>query len=165
VLEAPDMMTRIHAAGGRSASGWDRAGVVASIACAVHCTLLPIVVAMLPIVGLRHLLSERFEWTMIAATAVIGMAGHTRAYSRNHRHLAPALIFAGGLALVVGVRLFLEAHRLAPWAFGLGGGLAAASHWANLRLCGCCDTALENGMDAVQPSAVGSRIELPPSVE
>jgi hypothetical protein len=61
-----------------------------------------------------------------------------RAYLRDHRHVAPGLIFAAGFSLVLCARLFLEQHLLGPCAVGLDGALAAASHWANVRMCRCC---------------------------
>ena len=54
---------------------------------------------------------------------------HLRAFARDHRHLAPASIFAAGFSLVLGARLLIEEHRLGPYAVGLGGILAAVSHY------------------------------------
>jgi hypothetical protein len=119
-------------------NGWDRAGMLVSGACAVHCTLLPLLIAAMPVLGMGPLLDERVEWGFIAAAALVGATAHLRAYWRDHRHVAPGLIFAAGFSLVLCARLFLEPHRLGPYAVGLGGCLAAASHWANLRLCRCC---------------------------
>ena|SRR5258708_28245632 len=117
---------------------WDRAGVLVSGACAVHCTLLPLLMAMVPVLGLGRLLDERVEWFFIVSTGLVGVTAHLRAYWRDHRHIAPGLIFVAGFSFVLGERLFLESSRLGPFAVGLGGVLAAASHWANLRLCRCC---------------------------
>jgi hypothetical protein len=117
---------------------WDRAGMLVSGACAVHCTLLPLLMAAVPMVGFGRLLDERVEWLFIVTTGLIGVTAHLRAYWRDHRHVAPALIFAAGFSFVLGARLFLESHRLGPYAVCAGGLLAAASHWANLRLCRCC---------------------------
>jgi len=117
---------------------WDRTGMIASAACAVHCTLLPLVAAAAPILGLSALVDERVEWTLVAATAIVGLVGHGRAYWRDHHHVAPGLIFAIGLSLVLSGRLLVRSPWLEPIALGFGGALAAASHYANLRLCRCC---------------------------
>jgi hypothetical protein len=117
---------------------WDRAGVLVSGACAVHCALLPLVVAAVPVLGLGRMLDERVEWAFIAATALVGATAHLRAYWCDHRHVAPTLIFASGFSLVLCARLVLEGHHLEPYAVGIGGVLTAASHWANRRLCRCC---------------------------
>jgi hypothetical protein len=117
---------------------WDRAGIFVSGACAVHCTLLPLLIAALPVLGIGRLLDERVEWGFIAATALVGATAHVRAYWCDHRHVAPGFIFATGFSFVLSARLFLESHQLGSYAVGLGGCLAAASHWANLRMCRCC---------------------------
>jgi hypothetical protein len=109
-----------------------------SSACAIHCALLPLLIATVPILGLGHLLDERVEWALIAATAFVGATAHLRAYWRNHRHVAPGLIFATGFSFVLGARLFLESHQLSPYVVVLGGALATTSHWTNLRMCRCC---------------------------
>jgi hypothetical protein len=117
---------------------WDRAGILVSGACALHCTLLPLLLAAVPALGVGRLLDDRVEWGFIVTTALVGAIAHLRAYVRDHRHVAPGLIFAAGFSLVLCARLFLEARWLGPYTVGLGGILAAASHYANLRLCQCC---------------------------
>jgi hypothetical protein len=120
-------------------NAWDRAGVLVSSACALHCTVLPLAVAAMPLLGAGGLLDERVEWAFIVSTALVGTMAHVTAYLRDHRHVAPGLIFAAGFSLVPCARLLLEDHRLGPYAVGLGGILAAASHFANRQLCRCCD--------------------------
>jgi MerC mercury resistance protein len=117
---------------------WDRVGMLVSGACAVHCTLLPLLMAAVPVLGLGRLLDERVEWFFIITTGLVGVSAHLRAYSRDHHHVVPGLIFLAGFSFVLVARLFLESHWLGPFAVGIGGLLAAASHWANLRLCRCC---------------------------
>jgi hypothetical protein len=119
-------------------SRWDRAGMLVSGACAVHCTLLPLLIAAVPVLGLGRLLDERVEWALIVTTAVVGTTAHVRAYWRNHRHAGPGLIFVAGFAFVLCARIVFESHRLGPVVVALGGLLAAASHWANVRMCRCC---------------------------
>jgi hypothetical protein len=117
---------------------WDCAGMVLSTACAVHCAVLPLVAGLLPLIGLERLGDARLEWSLLTAAIVIGVVGHTRSYRHNHRHAGPALVFACGMFVVLGARLVLGESHIGLWALGLGGALAAASHWANVRLCACC---------------------------
>jgi hypothetical protein len=121
-------------------SRWDRVGMLVSGACAVHCTLLPLLIIAVPVLGLGRLLDDRVEWAFVVTTAFVGATAHARAYLRDHRHVAPGLIFATGFSLVLCARLFLEEHQLGPYTVGVGGILAAASHYANLRMCRCCGT-------------------------
>jgi hypothetical protein len=117
---------------------WDRAGMLVSGACAVHCVLMPLLIGVVPVLGVTHLRDDRVEWTLIGAAAVLGIVGHLRAYHRNHLHVAPGVIFVVGFALIALGRAFLNSQVLEPLALGLGGVLAAASHYANLRMCRCC---------------------------
>jgi hypothetical protein len=131
----PRMATDAHVA---SLNRWDRAGMLVSGACAVHCALLPLLMAAVPVLGLGRLLDERVEGFLMITTGLVGATAHLRAYWRDHRHVMPGLIFAAGCSFVLGARLFLETRRLGPYAACAGGLLAAASHWANRRLCRCC---------------------------
>ena len=128
-----------------NASRWDRAGMAVSTACAIHCAVLPFVSALLPIVGLRHFADERIEWLVVAATAGIGVVGHWSAYVRHHQHAGPALLFVLGLATIIGARVMVGDTFIEPAALAIGGSMAAAAHWANIRLCRrCCSPASES---------------------
>jgi hypothetical protein len=130
-LQMPVVFTR--------SARWDRAGVVVSAACAVHCTLLPLVAGLLPIFGLQHFADERIELALIAITTLIGVVGHTRAYRLHHQHVGPGLLFVVGLAMIVITRMNHIETVIEPMALGCGGAFAAAAHWMNLRLCRCCN--------------------------
>jgi hypothetical protein len=91
-----------------------------------------------PVLGLGRLLDDRVEWAFIVTTAFVGATAHVRAYMRDHPHVAPGLIFATGFSLVLCARLFLEDRQLGPHTVGIGGILAAASHYANLLMSRCC---------------------------
>ncbi len=118
--------------------GWDRAGIVVSTACAVHCAVLPFLAALLPVLGLHHFTEEWVEWLGIGVLAAIGVVGHASAYVRYHRHAGPAMIFVAGLTLIVVTRLTLGDTLMEPAALAVGGLMGAAAHWANIRLCRCC---------------------------
>ncbi len=124
---------------------WDRAGIVISLACAVHCVALPVLAGLLPFLGLRHFVDERLEWTFVATTAIIGVVSHTRAYRRHHRHLGPGVLFAGGVLLIVGVRLLHLEGLADPAAAAVGGAFAITAHALNLRWCRCCRSCARDG--------------------
>jgi hypothetical protein len=142
VIESADASEALARAG-----RWDRAGVIVSAACAVHCTVLPFVAGLLPVLGLHHFADERLEWSIVAITAAIGVVGHTRAYVRHHGHAGPGLLFLVGIGTVVVIRLSRTEGVLEPIALGFGGLLAAAAHWANLRLCRCCGECATSASD------------------
>lgn len=86
----------------------DAVGTTVSLACAVHCLALPLVVGLLPALGLAHLLDERIEWAFVATTAIIGVASLGPAAWRTRARAGwwtgPAC-FAAGFVLLLGTRL------------------------------------------------------------
>ncbi|HEX3933388.1 MAG TPA: MerC domain-containing protein, partial [Puia sp.] len=50
----------------------DALGVTTSILCAIHCAILPLVMASLPILGINILHNSFFEYGMIALAFAIG---------------------------------------------------------------------------------------------
>ena len=41
---------------------WDALGIVTSIACAIHCALLPVLMSTLPVFGINIIDNVFFEW-------------------------------------------------------------------------------------------------------
>ena len=90
-------------------TGWsDWLGMVASIACAIHCAVMPFVIASLPALGLSFLADEAFHKWMALICFGIALAAFIPGW-RKHRRLLPAAIGMIGLTLISGA------------AFGLAG--------------------------------------------
>ena len=113
----------------------DRFGATASFLCAVHCALLPLVIAVLPALGLSFLANHRFERGFIAFASVLAATTLIVGFRRHHRFrafwfLAPgiALLFAG---IVVD---FEENATLHAILVSIGGTLVTLAHLTNLRL-------------------------------
>lgn len=111
----------------------ERAGMIASFACAVHCALTPFVIGVVPLLGMRFLVDERTEWILIGISVVIGVSTLLPAYIRRHRRARPLVIFATGLCLILMGHLGLAAIEI-PMAVA-GGLLVAASQMLNRRFC------------------------------
>ena len=54
---------------------WDALGISASLACAIHCALLPLLLSSLPVFGVNILHNLKFEIIMILMALVIGLMG------------------------------------------------------------------------------------------
>src|ERR1700682_4937848 len=78
----------------------DRAGMSASLACAVHCAVLPLLFAALPAIGLAWLDSAWLDWTMVVLAAVIALRAHCGGFT-VHRRCLPAGVAVAGLLVVV----------------------------------------------------------------
>lgn len=97
-----------------SRGGWaDWAGMVASIGCAIHCAVMPLVLAYLPTLGLDWLAREGFHRWMAVICFGLAAAAFVPGW-RKHRSFVPAVW--GGLGLLA----------LTTAAFGLGDGCCAS---------------------------------------
>jgi hypothetical protein len=113
----------------------DRIGATASLLCAVHCALLPFVLALLPLIGLEFLAGDTFERVFVACAAVLASASIFGAY-RHHRRPHALVIMLPGIALLLfGVAVNVDVHvALHTVAVVSGGVLVASAHVANLVL-------------------------------
>lgn len=121
------------------AMDWDTAGAAASFACAVHCALLPIVVTLLPLVGLGFLANAATEWVLVALSAALGIGSLCLGF-REHRSRRAFAVLATGLALLILGR-WAEANAtgwIGVAVVVVGGCTVAASHIVNRRLCRAC---------------------------
>jgi hypothetical protein len=117
----------------------DRFGIIASCACAVHCAVVPILLGVLPLVGVAVLGDERVELTMLGVAICIGIASLLPAFLRHHRRRLPLLTFTIGLALVFIAHLAVEETGLTHTAFVVTGGFVmSAAHFLNRRFCQTC---------------------------
>ncbi|GAB3039662.1 MULTISPECIES: MerC domain-containing protein [Oleiagrimonas] len=120
--------------------GWwlvaDRLGATASFLCAVHCALLPFVIALLPLVGLEFLADHAFERGFVLFAAALATTTLVTG-NRKHRQRLPMVLAVPGLILLVlGVTVVdLSAHTtLHSIMVTCGGLLVASAHVVNLRL-------------------------------
>jgi MerC mercury resistance protein len=117
----------------------DRLGAAASLVCAVHCAAMPLLVGLLPFVGLSFLVKEQTEWALIGLSLGIGSLSLPPSYARKHRQWRPLLLFAFGAILILAVRLSEEeGSRLETPAMVIGALSIACAHLVNRRLCRSC---------------------------
>ena len=110
----------------------DALGVTASILCAIHCAVLPLAVASLPILGINILNNAFFEYGMIALAFVIGTAALWHGFRRHHHRFGPWLLFTGGMGFLIAKELWPNYEPgLLPFAVLL----IVGAHWLNYRWC------------------------------
>ncbi len=110
-------------------------GFAASFLCAVHCALLPLVLALLPAFGLKAGGWIDIDQAFVVFATLLGATTLTLGYRRHRAFHAWALLLPG-LALVwAGAFTALHTHSLLHAAVMTTGGLLlAAAHLLNLRL-------------------------------
>src|SRR6266699_1700600 len=77
---------------------WDIMGIATSLACAVHCAVLPIVLSSLSVFGINIIHNLFFEWGMIALAFFVGGYSLFHGYIRHHHSTLPLLIFSTGFS-------------------------------------------------------------------
>src|ERR1700712_5568943 len=87
---------------------WDGLGIATSLACAIHCAILPLLLTSLPLFGVNIIHNMFFEWSMISIAFVVGSYSLFHGYIKHHRSLIPVLIFATGFVFLVTKQFFHE---------------------------------------------------------
>lgn len=122
----------------RHAAVLDRIGATGSLLCAVHCAILPLLLALAPAIGIG-LANHDFEVGFVAFAILLALTSLLFGY-RRHRHVHALALLVPGIALLAmgvvieGARGMAVAHAV---TMASGGGLVAAAHLLNLRLARC----------------------------
>ena len=108
----------------------DQLGMVASLACAVHCAALPLVATVLPLIGMEFLANPAVEMAMICLSAVIGFWSLTGSYSL-HKKVVPLLVLLAGFFVIASGHFLFETVEavMVP----LGGFTIASAHYLNWK--------------------------------
>jgi hypothetical protein len=110
---------------------WDALGITTSILCAIHCAILPLVVASLPVLGVNIVHNAPFEYGMIGLAFVVGTWALAHGFRRHHRRYTPWLLFTGGMFFLIAKQLWhTYEFRLLPFAVIL----IIVAHILNYRL-------------------------------
>lgn len=113
----------------------DQLGMTASFACAIHCALLPMVVSILPLMGLEFLANTWVEVGMICLSLVLGAWSLISTYPRHQNRVPLLVLFIGFLLIAAGHFLF---ESLEAVVVPLGGFTIAGAHYINWKLNRVC---------------------------
>ncbi len=116
----------------KSGFNWDALGIATSVACAIHCAILPLVLSSLPLFGMNIIDNVGFEYFMIALAFVIGSYSLWHGFRKHHHSLMPLLIFSGGIILLIAKQLWHDYER---WLLPFAVILIIAAHLRNYRAC------------------------------
>ena len=135
-------MSDAHAALPKASAGaseWiDRTGIALSLACGVHCALVPLVIGAAALLPIKWLLSESTELWLLVGSVAIALSSLLSSYWLKHRHKRCLVFLVPGLA-VLGLVLFGSINeQLEPWIVVGGTFSIAVGHLVNIRLCRQC---------------------------
>jgi hypothetical protein len=111
---------------------WDKLGIGASLACAIHCALLPLFLTSLPLFGINIIHNLTFEIGMILLALCIGSYSLYHGYKKHHHSLLPLALFFSGFIFLVLKQFFAEYHT---WLLIPGVVLIITAHLINYKSC------------------------------
>jgi hypothetical protein len=111
---------------------WDAWGIGATLACAIHCALLPLFFSSLPMLGINIIHNRLVEYIMLVIALAIGSYSLSHSKRKHHHSWMPFALFLAGVSLLI-IRLTFsmgEIYLLIPAV-----GCIIGAHWQNYRLC------------------------------
>jgi Na+-driven multidrug efflux pump len=111
---------------------WDALGITASVACAIHCALLPLFFTSLPIFGINVIENTFFEIVMVFLAFVIGVYSLYHGFRKHHHSLVPLIVFAVGFLFLI-LKLFFVQYE--NWLLLPGVAGIIFAHIINYKSC------------------------------
>ena len=122
-----------------------KVGMWASIICAIHCTILPLFLVLIPTAGVYLFINETLEFILLFLSLIFNISNVCFGYRTHKSNKAIALLAVGLFLFVVG-RLLHHHNDHHQFTFDLfnvfmiaGGFTMAFSTLLNDRLCKTCN--------------------------
>ena len=111
---------------------WDGLGIATSLACAIHCIVLPLLLTSLPLFGINIIHNVFFEWGMILLAFFVGVYALVHGYKTHHKNMLPVFLFTAGFLLLITKQFLVpvEGYFVVPAVI-----LIVSAHYMNYRLC------------------------------
>lgn len=111
---------------------WDALGISASIACAIHCAFLPLVITSMPLFGIDIIENMAFEYGMIILAFVVGAYSLYHGFKKHHHKYLPLIIFIIGIVCLFAKQIWhnQQLYLLTPAVVFI-----ILAHYINYRFC------------------------------
>ncbi len=111
---------------------WDALGVTVSVACAIHCAVLPLALSSLPLFGINIIENNYFEYGMIALAFIVGSYSLYHGFKKHHHSWLPFILFSVGMFFLIIKQVFHNFHLylLIPAVLFI-----ILSHFLNYKFC------------------------------
>jgi hypothetical protein len=122
-----------------------KAGVWASLICAIHCTILPLLMILIPTTGVYLFINETFEFVLLGVSLLFNITNVCFGYRQHKSNKAVAVLAFGIFSFVIGrlMHSHSEDHKIYFDVFNIlmitGGLLMALSSFINDKLCSSCN--------------------------
>ena len=113
-------------------------GITATVACAIHCALLPLFLSSLPLFGINIIDNILFEVGMIILAFLIGGYSLLNGYLKHHHRFFPLVMFSAGIGFLLLKQFY---HHLQYWFLVPAVILIVTAHyynWRSIRAAGNC---------------------------
>lgn len=115
----------------------NRISALLSLACAIHCAAMPMLISILPLIGMQFLASHLMEGMLLAFGVGFGAYGVLRAYFYQHHDIRPVIALTTGAALIA-FGFFFAPEAVEPFVVSTGALCIAAAQVLNIRSCKRC---------------------------
>lgn len=116
----------------REKMNWDALGITTSVACAIHCALLPLLLTSLPVFGYDIIRNSVFEYGMIVLAFLVGAYALSHGFRKHHHRFLPLTIFTVGILFLVAKQVW---HDLHLWFLVPAVTAIISAHYLNYQLC------------------------------
>lgn len=120
----------------------DKIGMITSLVCAVHCSILPFVVIFIPSFFVSFFINEVFEWIILFISILTAFTSLCLGYKVHKSVNLIAFITFGFMLLLCGKLVHHNFENSAPYMYNIlvviGGLIISMSHVINSKLCKKC---------------------------
>lgn len=113
---------------------WEALGIGASLACAIHCAVLPLFISSLPLWGINIVHNVFVEVLLLGSAFAIGFSTLWHGYKKHHHRYTSLLLFCAGMILFTVNQFVAFSYStfllIAPAVI-----LVIAAHFLNHRYC------------------------------
>lgn len=113
---------------------WEAMGIAASVACAIHCALMPLLISSLPLLGVKLVHNRWIEVLLLATAFIIGIRTLWHGYRKHHHKFTSLLLFTLGIGLFV-LHQFIDLGVAGLFVIFVGMSAIIAAHVLNHRAC------------------------------
>lgn len=124
----------------------DAIGIGASLACAIHCILLPVFFTTLPFLGIEWLENSTLEIITVSISLLVGSLALLNGYRKHHRYIWPVLVFIIGIGCMLFANIAPVSEHMEMTLKFFGAGLIITAHgfnWKYCRRCAVCNNKIE----------------------
>ncbi|NTS75601.1 MerC domain-containing protein [Catenovulum sp. SM1970] len=108
----------------------------------MHCIFLPVLIPVLPLLGLSFFSSHAYELVSLLVAFAIGFVALFSGFHKHHRSLYPFYSLTLGIFVYANRETFGSAYE--PLIVGVGSALIIFAHVLNIKLCNSCKGCAEH---------------------